>query len=106
MTLRTPNNPYPVATLLPILGSCLNQFQGVYNTYLAQISVSQTAAELTFVQNKYKMALAMTAAQPYALHLSGGPQRYGYNGGPRNRDGQVSVIVELCGRWDTQPSSV
>lgn len=106
MALRTPNNPYPMALLLSVLGSCLNQFQGVYNTYLASISPDGTGAVLTFVQNKFKMSQAMTAAQPYALHLSGGSQRFSYNGGPRNRDGQVSAIVEFCARWDTQPSSV
>ncbi len=106
ITLRTANNPNTDVQIFAILASCLNQFQGVYNTYLAQISVSQTAAELCFIQNKYKLSQSISAAIPYAVHIASGPQRYMYSGGPRNRAGTLTAIIEYCGRWDTQASSV
>lgn len=105
--LRQPNDPYPITVILGILAQAIHQYpQGTYNTYLAQISTSGTGSDLTFVQAKYKMSLAMTAAQPYAVHLSGGSQRFNYNGGPRNRSGQAKALIELCARWDDQSSSI
>jgi hypothetical protein len=75
-------------------------------TYLAQISTSQTGQELTYVQNKYKMVLAMSAAFPYALHIESGRSHFIKEGGPKVYIGTLEIIFTYCGRWDDQASSI
>lgn len=107
LTLRQPNNPFTASVILGIVRSIINlDVAGQPCTYLAQISQSQTGLELVYVQNKYKMAMSMTAALPYAVHLSAGPQRFMKAGGPRAYDGAITVILEYCGRWDEQAASI
>lgn len=107
VTLRIPNNPNVDSIVLGVLRNVLNlNATGQVCTYLAQISTSQTGLELVYVQNKYKMALNMTAALPYAVHLSSGKQRYGKMGGPKSFGGAFEAIIEYCARWDDQPSSL
>ena len=107
MPLRTPNNPLANPAILGVLAGCLNQdAQGNYNTQLAQSSQSGTGKELVFVQQKYKMAMALKASQPYAVLLSPGKQHYTYGGGPRARMGLYEALVQYYGRWDVQPTSI
>jgi hypothetical protein len=107
VTLRTPNNPNVDSTVLSVIRSVLNlNAAGQPCTYLASIDPAQTGLSLTYVQNKFKMALNMTAALPYAVHLSSGKQRYGKIGGPKSFGGAFEAIIEYCARWDDQPSSL
>lgn len=107
ISLRQPNNPFPAKVILTIVRSIINlDDAGVPCTYLASVSESQTGLELVFVQNKYKMALAMTASQPYAVHLSAGPQRFAKAGGPRAYEGSMQLVLEYCARWDEQQASI
>ena len=106
VTLRQPNTPTPDTVILSTIASVMHKnAAGVYCTYLAQISPSQTGADLTYVQNKYKMALGLTAALPYAVHLSSGKQRYAKNS-TFEWMGQFEAILEYCGRWDENASSI
>lgn len=106
MPLRNPNNPNIDATILTTLASVMHlNLAGQPCTYLAQISPDQTGQQLTYIQNKYKMAFAMNAQLPYAIHLSSGKQSYTKDGA-RTYDGQMMAIIEYCGRWDEQPSSI
>jgi hypothetical protein len=52
------------------------------------------------------MALSMTAALPYALHLEAGRSRYTKEGGPRVYTGTMEAIFTYCARWDDQASSI
>lgn len=79
---------------------------GNFCTYLAQLSPSGTGAELTFVHNKFKLALALTAALPYALHLEVGRSHYMKDGGPRSYIGTMEAIFTYCARWDDQASNI
>jgi hypothetical protein len=108
VVLRTSNNPNTDDVILNVLRNVMHlNLAGQACTYLAQISTSQTGLELTYVQNKYKMALGMTAAIPYAVHLSSGKQGYSKQGaGLRTYIGSLVCLVEYCARWDEQQSSI
>ncbi len=109
ITLRSPNNPFTAKMILGIVRSIINlDVAGQPCTYLASIdpNTPQTGLSLVYVQNKYKMALAMTAALPYAVHLSAGPQRFVKSGGPRAYEGSMQMILEYCARWDEQQASI
>lgn len=104
--LRSPNNSNTDVAILGTLRSVLNlDADGTPCTYLAQLSQSQTGLELVYVQSKYKMALGMTATVPYAVHLSSGKQSYRKNS-LRTYDGSFEALIEYCGRWDDQPTSI
>lgn len=108
VTLRQPNNPNTDTAILGVLRNVLHlNLAGQPCTYLAQLSTSQTGLELTYVQNKYQMALGMTAAIPYAVHLSSGKQTYSKEGaGLRTYIGAFTFMIEYCARWDEQPASI
>lgn len=106
ITLRNPSNPNTDVIILNTIANVIHKnAAGSYCTYLAQISTSQTGAELTYIQNRYKMALGMTPALPYALHLSSGKQRYAKNS-TFEWLGQLEVLAEYVARWDEQASSI
>jgi hypothetical protein len=108
VTLRTPNNPDTDDVILDILKNVMHVNLAMQPcTYLAQISPSQTGLELTYVQNKYQMALNLTAAIPYAVHLSSGKQGYSKEGaGLRTYIGALTLLIEYCARWDENPESI
>lgn len=118
VTLRQANNPNVDNVILATLRSVMHlNLAGQPCTYLASIDPgnpnatpplpAQTGLSLTYIQNKYQMALGMTLAVPYAVHLSSGKQSYSKDGcGLRTYDGQMMAIIEYCGRWDNQPSSI
>jgi hypothetical protein len=108
VTLRTPNNPDTDVAILNVLKNVMHVNLALQPcTYLAQISTSQTGLELTYIQNKYQMALGMTATLPYGVHLSSGKQGYSKEGaGLRTYIGQLTCIIEYCARWDDQQSSI
>ena len=107
VTLRNPNNPNTPKVVLNAIRNIIHlNVAGQPCTYLAQISPSQTGLDLTYVQNKYKMVLAMSAAQPYALHIESGRSHFLKEGGPKVYTGTLEVIFTYCGRWDDQASSI
>jgi hypothetical protein len=108
VTLRNPNTPNTDLVILNTLKSVLHlNLAGLPCTFLAQISASQTGLELTYVQSKYQATLGMTAALPYAVHLSSGKQHYEKEGaGLRTYVGAFVCILEYMGRWDDQPGSI
>jgi hypothetical protein len=107
VTLRNPNNTYTPSVILGAIRNIIHKdTAGNFCTYLAQLSPSGTGAELTYVANKFKMVLAMTAALPYALHLESGRSRYRKLGGPRVYEGEMEAIFTYCARWDDQASSI
>lgn len=106
MPLRTPNNSNTDLVILQTIANVMHKnVASQYCTYLAQISTSGTGAELTYIQNKYRMVLGMTPALPYAAHLSSGKQRYAKNS-TFEWLGQFEAIIEYCARWDEQASSI
>jgi hypothetical protein len=116
ITLRTPNNPYTDDVILGILRSVMhNNAAGVPCTYIAQIDpgnpnaspplAANTGLSLTYIDNKYQMALGMNAQIPYAVHLSSDKQPY-EKCGARTYEGGLTAIVEYCGRWDENPASI
>jgi hypothetical protein len=113
MALRAPNNPNTDVIILNVLRNVMHlNLAGQPCTYLASIDPggsdpAGTGLNLTYVQNKYKMALGISAAVPYAVHLSSGKQEYSKEGaGLRTYIGQFVAICEYCGRWDNQPDSI
>lgn len=115
VTLRTPNNNYTDEVILGILRNIMhNNASGAPCTYLASIDpgnpnaspplAPQTGLSLTWIQNKYQMALTMNAQVPYAVHLSSGKQAYEKHG--FLYEGGLTAIIEYCGRWDENPASI
>lgn len=116
VVLRNPNNPFTDEVILGILRNVLhNNAAGQPCTYLAQIDpgnpsatpplAPQTGLSLTYIDNKYQMALNMTAQIPYALHLSSDKQPYEKHGA-RTYEGGLTAIIEYCARWDENPASI
>ena len=118
VVLREPNNPTTDIVILNVLRNVMHfTLEGYPSTYLASIDpgdatanpplAPHTGLSLTYVQNKYKMALGMTAALPYAIHLSSGKQGYSKQGaGLRTYIGSLVCIIEYCARWDENPASI
>jgi hypothetical protein len=113
VVLRTSNNPNTDDVILNVMRNVMHlNLAGQPCTYLASIDPggndpAQTGLNLTYVQNKYKMALGMTAAIPYAVHLSSGKQGYSKQGaGLRTYIGSLVCLIEYCARWDEQQSSI
>jgi hypothetical protein len=117
MPLRGTNNPYPPATILAAIRNIIHlNVLGQPCTYLASIDpgdpsasppiAAGTGLSLTYIHNKFEMALRMRAAVPYALHLEVGRSRYTKGGGPRVYTGTMEAIFTYCARWDDQASSI
>jgi hypothetical protein len=106
VTLRSPNNPNVDSVILTTIMNVMHlNAAGQPCTFLASIDPAQTGLGLSYVQNKYKMVLGMTAAQPYACHLSSGKQKYGKNS-TFEWTGMFEAIIEWCARWDENASSI
>ncbi len=118
VTLRSPNAPFVDKDILGVLRNVMHlNLAAQPCTYLASIDPGDATASpplapltglsLTYIQNKYQMALKMTAALPYAVHLSSGKQGYSKQGaGLRTYIGSLVCLVTYCGRWDENPASI
>lgn len=106
MPLRSPNNNN---TALVVMG-VLQQLIPVDPMTLqpnTQIGIAQAALNksLVYIQSKYQMSLNMTAANPFAVHISAGRQSYRANGA-RMFLGLQEIIIDYCARWDDQDSTI
>lgn len=105
ITLRSPNNPVPDATLLTALQPVLLGLYGAgglpqaANTHLAEASSAQggdpTGADRVFIQQEYTMVAANRF--PCVL-LSAGQQAY-VRQSRRSFDGQLVVNVDYYATW-------
>lgn len=97
---RTPNNPNTSQVIMIILKNIIS-----VNTYLAQISTSGTGVELVYAQQKYKMALGMTDAIPYAVNMSSGSQERVIEG-ERAYSGTTDIEVAYYSKWNNNISDI
>lgn len=102
-SLRQPNDSNAVDVLLNILQQIINvdPITGLGNTIIAQLSVSGTGVERTYIENK----AAMTLGDFPSLLLTTGPQKTKL-AGKNQYETEHTVNAIYYNRWDRSPATI